>query len=148
LQVIKTAFRELELARADQLEAELAADRVRRRVVDVREDVHEAVLAVALGQLDRLRGRRRRDAAALELRHDHPADLVDLLVAPLLRPEADRADAGAALHLDDLEHAIAADKALVAVLALAQLVRALGSAETRPVIAGGSRLDQCRTAIS
>ncbi|MGO9498408.1 MAG: hypothetical protein ACLQA5_17135 [Solirubrobacteraceae bacterium] len=33
---------------------------------------------------------------------DHPADLVDLLVAPLLRPEADRADAGTARHVDDL----------------------------------------------
>src|SRR3954471_19951482 len=39
-------------------------------------------------------GRRPRDSAALELRHDHPADLVDLLAAPLLRPAADRADAG------------------------------------------------------
>jgi hypothetical protein len=91
--------------------------------------VHEAVLTVALGKLNRLRGRRYRDAAALELRHDHPADLVDLLVAPLLRPEADRADAGAGCHVDDLEHSIAALEALVAALPLAQLVRALGVAE-------------------
>ena len=82
--------RELELARLEQLEAELAADRIRRRVVDVREGMHEALLVVALGDLDRLRGRRHRDAAALEFRHHHPADLVDLLVAPLLRPEAHR----------------------------------------------------------
>src|SRR4030095_6982754 len=59
---------------------------------------------------------------------DHPADLVDLLCAPLLRPEADRADAGAAGEVDDLEHAIAALEALVAALTLAQLVRALGAA--------------------
>src|SRR6266536_4381181 len=122
-------LRELKLARLEQLEAEPAADRVRRRVVDVREGVHEAVLVVALGELDRVRGRRHRDAAALELRHDHPADLVDPLVAPLLRPEADRADAGAARRVDDLEHAIAALEALVAALTLAQLVRALGAAE-------------------
>src|SRR3979411_773735 len=50
-------LRELELARLEQLEAELAADRVRRRVVDIREGVHEAVLVVALGELDPLRGR-------------------------------------------------------------------------------------------
>src|SRR6185437_1991599 len=118
-----------ELARLEQLEAELAADRVRRRLVDVREGVHEAVLVVAAGELDRLRGRRYRDAAALELRHDHPADLVGLVIAPLLRPEADRADGGAR-HVDDLEHAIAAAvEALVTVLPLAQLVRALGAAK-------------------
>src|SRR5947209_2075898 len=108
------SLRELELARLEQLEAQLATDRVRRRVVDVREGMHEAALALALGELDRLRGRRHRDPAALELWHDHPADLVDLLVAPLLRPEADRADAGAARHVDDLEHAIAALETLVA----------------------------------
>ena len=34
---------------------------------DVREGVHEAVLVVALRELDRVRGRRRRDAAALTL---------------------------------------------------------------------------------
>ena len=117
------------LARLEQLEAELAADRVRRRVVDVREGVDEAVLGVALGELDRLRSPRHRDASALELRHDHPADLVDVLVAPLVRPEADRADADAGRHVDDLEHAIAALEALVAALTLAQLVRALGAAE-------------------
>ena len=39
-------LRELELARREPLEAERAADRVRRRVVDVREGVHEAVLVV------------------------------------------------------------------------------------------------------
>src|SRR3954452_24044789 len=122
-------FRELELARLEQLEAELAADRVRRRVVDVREGVHEAVLVVAPRELDRPRGRRHRDAAALALGHDHPADLVDLLVAPLFGPEADRADAGAARRVDDLEHAIAALEALVAALTLAQLLRALGAAE-------------------
>src|ERR671931_132013 len=112
-------LRELELARLEQLEAELAADRIRGRVVDVREGVHEAVLVVALGEFNRLRGRRHRDATALELWHNHPADLVDLFVAPLLRPEADRSDAGAARQVDDLEHAIAATEALVAVLTLA-----------------------------
>src|ERR671936_516162 len=122
-------LRELELARLEELEAELAADRVGGRVVDVWEGVHEAVLPVALGEFNRLRGRRHRDATALELRHNHPADLVDLFVAPLLRPEADRADAGAARHVDDLEHAIAALEALVAALTLAQLLRALGAAE-------------------
>src|SRR6266542_2037756 len=122
-------LRELEVACLEQLEAKLAADCVRRRVVEVREGVHEAVFAAALGKLDRLRGRGNRDAAALELRYDHPADLVDPLVAPLLRPEADRADASAGCHVDDLEHAIAALEALVAALTLAQLVRALGAAE-------------------
>src|ERR1700704_5401738 len=53
-------LRELELARLEQLEAELAADRIRRRVVNVREGVHEAVLVVALGELDRARGCRHR----------------------------------------------------------------------------------------
>src|SRR5262249_44641157 len=91
--------------------------------------VHEAMPVVAPGELHRLRGRRHRDAAALELRHDHPADLVDLLVTPVLRPEADRADARAACHVDDPEHAIAALEALVAALALAQLLRALWAAE-------------------
>src|SRR5438105_15439155 len=37
---------ELKLARLEQLEAKLAADRVRWRVVHVREGVHEAVLVV------------------------------------------------------------------------------------------------------
>src|SRR5487761_1183268 len=117
-------LRELELARLEQLKAELAADRVRWRIVNAREGVHEAVLVVALGELDRLRGRRPRDAAPLEIRHDHPTDLVDLLVAPLLRPEADRADASATRHVDNLEHTIAAREAIVADLALAQFVRA------------------------
>jgi len=39
--------------------------------------VDEAVLVVALGKLDRLHGRGDRDAAALGLWHDHPADLID-----------------------------------------------------------------------
>src|SRR5262249_29152004 len=122
-------LRKLELARLEQLEAELSTDRVRRRVLDVREGVHEAVRVVAPGELDRLRGRRHRDAAALEFRNDHPADLVDLPAAPLLRPEADRTHARAARRVDDLEHSIAALEALVAALTLAQLVRALGAAE-------------------
>src|SRR6266496_6114012 len=71
-------------------------------VLDVRKGVHEAVLGVALGESDRLRSRRYRDAAALSLGHDHPADLIDLFTAPLLAPESDRADAGAARHVDDL----------------------------------------------
>src|ERR671934_119245 len=125
----EVSLRELELACLEQFEAELVADRVRRRVVDVREGVHKAVRVVALGELDRLRDRRHGDAAALELRHDHPADLVDLLTAPLLRPEADRADAGTARHVDDLEHTIAALEALVTALTLAQPVRALRTAE-------------------
>jgi hypothetical protein len=98
--------------------------------VDVREGVHEAVFVIALGELDRQHDRRHRDATALKLRHDHPADLVGLLVAPLLRPEADRAAAGAARHVDDLEHAIAALEALVAALPLAQLVRPLSVRST------------------
>src|SRR5207249_3587511 len=81
-----------------------------------REGVHEAVLVVALGALDRLGGRRHSDAAALELGHDHPADLVDPLVAPLPGPVADRADAGAARGIDDLEHSLAILEALVAAL--------------------------------
>lgn len=60
--------------------------------------------------------------AALKLRHNHPADLIDVLIAPLLRPEADRADAGAARHLDDLEDAIPALQVFVATLTLAQLL--------------------------
>src|SRR5262249_4598429 len=81
------------------------------------------------GERDRLRGGSEGDAPALELRHDHPADLVGLLLAPLLRPVADRADAGAALHVDDLEHAIAFLETLVAGLTLSQLFRALGTSE-------------------
>src|ERR1700751_3027094 len=107
------ALRELELVRLEQLKAELAADRVRRRVVDVREGVHEAVLGVALGDRDRLCGRRRRNPTTLELPYHHPADLIDLFVPPLLRPEADRPDAGAAGHVDHLVHPIAASEALV-----------------------------------
>jgi len=57
--------------------------------------VHEAVLVVALGALDRLSGRRHRDAAALEVGRDHPTNLEDMLVAPLIGPVADRAGAGA-----------------------------------------------------
>jgi len=125
----EVALRELELALPEQFEAELATDRVRWRVVKVREGVYEAVLVVALCELDRLRGRRACDAATLELRHDHPADFVDLLVAPLLGPEADRADAGAARPVNDLEHAIAALEALIAALTRTQLVRGLGATE-------------------
>src|ERR1700733_3211451 len=123
------SLRELELARFEQFETEFAADHIRRRVVDVREGVHKAVLVIALGELDRLRGRTPRDAAPLLPRHDHPADLVDLLLAPLLRPEPDRADADAAPHVGDLEHAIAALETLVAALTPTQLFRALGTAE-------------------
>ena len=122
-------LRKLELARVEQLKAEFATDSVRRRVVDVREGMHEAALVAGLGELDRLRGRGHRDAAALEFGHDHPTDLIDLLVTPLSRPEADRPDPGSARRVDDLEHAIAPLEALVAALTLAQLVRALGAAE-------------------
>jgi len=52
-------------------------------------------------------------------------------VAPLLGPVADRAGAGAAHRVDDLEHVIAFLESLVAALTLAQLVRALGAAEMR-----------------
>jgi hypothetical protein len=91
--------------------------------------MHETVLSGSPGELDRLRGRRDRDAAALELRDDHPADLIDPPVAPLLGPEAHRADAGAAVGVDDLQHAVPTLQALVPLLPLAQLVRALGTAE-------------------
>src|SRR5690242_12287421 len=87
----EVALGELELARFEQLEAELAADRVRRRIVDAWEGVHEAVLVVALGALDRLSCSRHRDAAALELGDDHPTDLVHLFLAPFFGPKADRA---------------------------------------------------------
>src|SRR6185437_5549011 len=51
------------------------------------------------------------------------------VAAPLLCPEADRANAGAARHVDDLEHAISAIEALIAILTLAQLVRTFRAAE-------------------
>src|SRR5262245_35205174 len=91
--------------------------------------MHEVVLVFALGALDRLSGRRRRDAAALELWQDHPADLVDLLVAPLPGPEADRAEVGTARRVDDPEHVASALATLVAALTLAQLLRGLGPAQ-------------------
>ncbi len=91
-------------------------------VVDVWKRMHPSVLVVALGDLDRLRSRRHPDAAALLLGHYYPADLVDVLAAPVLRPEADRAKVSAAARVDDLEHTIATCQALVACLTLAQLV--------------------------
>ena len=107
---------------------------------DIREGVHDAVLVVALGELNRLRGRRHRDAASMELRNDHPTDLVGLLAAPLLGPEAHRADAGAAHHVDNLEHAIAALEALVAALPLAQTdVTIMSTIEGRAPSRRGSR---------
>src|SRR5262245_44307019 len=65
----------------------------------------------------------------LELGYDHPTDLVDVLITPVLGPVADRADTGTARRVDDLEHAVAALEPLVAALTLAQLLRRLGSAQ-------------------
>src|SRR5262249_56284219 len=89
----------------------------------------EGGVVVAFGALDGLGGRRARDAASLELGHDHPTDLVDLLVAPLLGPKADRADTGAALRVDDLEHTLVVLEFLVAALTLAEFLRRLGPAQ-------------------
>jgi len=47
----------LEVALLQELEAELAADRVRRRVLDRREGVEVAVLSLVSGRVDRLLGR-------------------------------------------------------------------------------------------
>src|SRR5262245_22569863 len=72
--------RVLELVFPSELEAELAADRVRRGVLDRRVRVEEPVLPIGARALDREGGSSRADPSALEFPHDHPADLVDLVV--------------------------------------------------------------------
>src|SRR4051812_17598289 len=98
------AWRILEVEGAEQLEAELAADGVRRRVVDRRERMDEAVLALAPGAVDRQPRRLAGDPAALELRQHRPAGLPDGRVVPVLLPVADRARGLAGCLVDDLEH--------------------------------------------
>src|SRR5947207_5334945 len=125
------AGRKLEVALLQELEAELAADRVRGRVLDRREGMEVAVLSLPSGQVDRLLGRFARYAAALELRQHRPAGLVDGHVPPVLLPVADRAGGLAARLVHDLEHPArpgAADP-LVAALALGELLLALRPAE-------------------
>src|SRR5260370_9966843 len=85
-------FRVLELNFAQQLETELAADAVRRAVVDGWESVDGATPVRRPCHVDCLRQRRRCDAAALELGPDAPTDLVDVFTVPLAVPEVDPAD--------------------------------------------------------
>src|SRR4051794_12546648 len=113
------ARRILEVEGPEQLEAELAADRVRGRVLDRREGMDEAVLALGAGAADRQARRLAGDPAALELRQHRPAGLPDGLVAPVLLPVADRAGALAARLVDDLEHPTGAGLADPLVLGLA-----------------------------
>src|SRR5215208_6766138 len=117
----------LEPALLQQREAEPAADRVRRRVVDRRERVHEPVGAARAGAREHQRRRGHRDAAALERRAHRPADLVGRPAAPLALPEADRPGALPGRDVDDLEHA--RPGLLVALLALSDLLGALRTAE-------------------
>src|SRR5262249_30298904 len=81
-------------------------------------------------------GRLGGDAAALELREHHPAELPDLLAPPVAVPVADRADALAGLVVDDLEHPPrpGLGEALETLLPLDELLLALRPAEVlRPL---------------
>src|SRR4051794_8876450 len=89
--------------RLDEREADPAADAVGRGVLDAGERVDRGGLACVGGGLDGLLGGGAGDAPALEGRQDGPADLVDGLAAPGARPEADPADALAAVVVDDPE---------------------------------------------
>ena len=81
--------RVLEPAGLQQREAELAADRIRRRVVGGRERVHVPVRAGVAGARQDLRRRRAGQSAPLGGGHDRPADLPDEAAAPLALPEPD-----------------------------------------------------------
>src|SRR3954470_2016777 len=98
------ARRILEVEGPEQLEAELAADRVRGRVLDRREGVDEAVLALGTGAVDGEPRRLAGDPTALELRQHRPPGLPDDRVAPVLLPVADRSGGLAARLVHDLEH--------------------------------------------
>ena len=128
---------------AQQLEPELAADRVRGRVVDRRERVDEAMLAVLPGHGDRLRGGGSRDAPTLERRDDRPPGLVDPPAVPLPLPVADEADRLAGLDHDGLEYpaGVGADL-LVAALALDDFLRRLGPAEVLHHLRIANELEQ------
>src|SRR5205807_8165597 len=96
-------WRILKVARLNQREADLPADRVGCRVVHGGKGVEEAARLFRPSHGDRLRGSRGRDAAPLEGREHRPAHLVDLLVPPGARPVADRAKALTVGVGDDLE---------------------------------------------
>ncbi len=116
--------RELELLRAEQREAELRADRVGRRVLDVRERVDGPVATGLARRFDGEPSRRRGHAPALRGGQHRPADLVDLLAPPLAVPVADPAEV---LTVgDDLQ---AAGVGLVALLPRGDLLLRLGPAE-------------------
>src|SRR5690242_7900237 len=125
------ALRVLELFRAQELEPELAADRVRGAVVDRRVRVEPAVLALGSSGVDREPRGLAGDPAALELGEDRPARLPDGRPVDVPLPVADRSDRLTALLVDDLEHPAGAGAAdpLVLRLALDELLLALGAAE-------------------
>jgi len=85
------ARRVLEIGRAEQREAGLAADRVGRRVVDRRERVQVPVAALRAGQRGDGPGGGGRDAPPLEGGQDAPARLVGQGVPPGPLPVADDA---------------------------------------------------------
>src|SRR5438309_1141772 len=85
------AWRVFEIARLNQREADLPADRVGCCVGHGGKGVEKAARLFRPSHGDRLCGSRGRDATALEGREHRPAHLVDLLVPPGARPVADRA---------------------------------------------------------
>src|SRR5439155_7251496 len=82
---------EVDVVLAGQLEAELPAQRVRRRVGDAWKGVDTLEPGLAPSALDEQLERPRRDAAPLERREDHPTDLMDRAAVPLGVPDPDRA---------------------------------------------------------
>src|SRR5260370_40585326 len=91
----------LELNFAQQLETELAADAVRRAVIDGWESVDGAPPVRRPCQVDCLSHRGRCDASALELGHYAPTDLVNVFAVPLAVPEVHSAN-GQPILLDRL----------------------------------------------
>src|SRR5436190_22179896 len=74
---------EVDVVLAGQHEAELPAQRVRRRVGDAWKGVDTLEPGLAPSALDEELERPRRDAAPLERREDHPTDLMDRAAVPL-----------------------------------------------------------------
>src|SRR6266853_2262089 len=121
----------LEVASRNQLKAEFPADRIRRCVGHRWKGAQEAPWLLRTGHGNRLRGSGGCHAAPLECRQHRPADLVNVLVTPVVRPAADRADTVAARIVHDLEHPAGAGLAelLKPEMALGDLVGALRPAE-------------------
>src|SRR5438309_2069843 len=124
--------RVLEIAFAKELEAELAADAVGRRVVDRGERMDGGAPGGGSSLLDGLRNRRRRDAAALILGQDSPSYLEHGLALPVPLPEVHPANRHTPRKQHDFEDVrrVGIDGGHVATVALFQLLGSLGAAQT------------------